>query len=88
MAIETVNLRAAEGNPPASARLLGTAELPVPDQRFPDDESWIAPLLSVDFGEGGRKYFRYVSGSFMFGGVATPEYQEVVPVALALKDSP
>ncbi len=88
MTTETVNLRAKGANPPASGKLLGTAELPVPDQRFPDDESWIAPLLSVDFGEAGHKLFAYVSGSFAFGGMTTPEYQEVVPVVLTLKPTP
>jgi hypothetical protein len=87
-ATETVNLRAPGGNPPASAKLIGTAELPVPAQRYPDDESFLAPLISVDFGEGGIKLFQYVSGSFSFGGMATPEYQEVVPVVLTLKPVP
>ncbi len=84
MTTETVNLRA-RANPPSSGKLLGTAELPVPAQRYPDDESFLAPLISVDFGEGGIKFFQYADGSsFGYGSLPMPEYQEVVPVVLKL----
>lgn len=77
-ATETINLRAAGGNPAADAPLVGTAQLPVPDERFPDDELWFAPIVSWN----GR-LFQYVSGSFGgFGPPVTPEYAEVTPVVV------
>ncbi len=78
MSSEVVNLRAKgtdSANPTAGA-LLGTATLEnLPDQRYPDDESWLAPVISCN----GR-LFKFAKGSFAFGGMATPEYVEVVPI--------
>lgn len=80
---EVVNLRAngTDSANPAGGTLIGTATLTnLPDERFPDDESWLAPLISCD----GR-LFRFAKGSFAFGGVATPEYIEVTPVVAEAK---
>jgi hypothetical protein len=77
MATETVNLRAkgTDAANPTAGKLVGTATITVPDQRFPDDESWLAPLITCD----GR-LFRYVKGSFAFGPAVSTEYVEVDPV--------
>lgn len=78
MSTEVVNLRAkgTDSANPTAGTLVGTATIAnLPDQRFPDDESWLAPVIS----HKGR-LFKYASGSFSFGGTATPEYVEVVPV--------
>lgn len=71
MKTETINLRAKDGT-------LATAQLPVPDERFPDDESWIAPIVSCN-----GKFFAFTKGSFAFGGSVTPEYVEVMPVKVS-----
>ena len=75
---ELVNLRAAGTDPanPGAGKLVGQARLPVPSTRYPDDESWLAPLVSTGYG----RIFRYASGSFAFGGLATPEYIETAVV--------
>ena len=82
---ELVNLRAVGTDPanPTAGHLLGTATLPVPAQRTPDDEATIAPLISCM----GR-LFQYATGSFSFGASAIPEYIEVVPVTLVAKFFP
>jgi hypothetical protein len=75
---ELVNLRAVgtDAANPASGKLVGQARIPVPSTRYPDDEAWIAPLISTGYG----RIFRYASGSFSFGGTATPEYIETVVI--------
>jgi hypothetical protein len=78
MATEMVNLRASgtDSSNAAAGKLVGTATIEVPDQRFPNDESWIAPLISCE----GR-LFRLASSSFAgYGAAVTPEYIEVAPV--------
>ena len=56
--------------------VVGTATLEnLPSTRYPDDESYLAPLISCQ----GR-FFRFAKGSFAFGGTAIPEYVEVVPI--------
>lgn len=77
-----MNLRAAGTDPanPTAGKLVGTAEIEVPDQGFPDDEAWVAPLISVDCGEAGHRLFRFARGNFGFGPPMTPEYVETRPV--------
>ncbi len=72
---ETVNLRAAGGNPPNSAKLIGTATLAVPDERFPRDLSWLAPVLKI-----GDRTFLYYDQPGGFGAAPTSEYAEIAPV--------
>jgi hypothetical protein len=82
MANEIVNLRAngTDKANPTAGTLVGTAEIPekwISGQRYPNDEEFLVPLLSVD----GR-LFRYAHGSFGgFGPDITPEYIEVAPIA-------
>ena len=71
-----VNLRAGGGNPPESKPLIGTADVEVPVDRFPNDLSWVAPFIMSD-----SRYFAYRSQSF-FGPEPTPEYVEVSPVVV------
>ena len=78
MTTEIVNLRAAGTDVanPVSGTLIGTALLEdLPDERFPDDEAQLAPILSWQ----GR-FFRYARGTFAFGGSQLAEYIEVEPV--------
>ena len=66
---QTVNLLA-PGNPPS--QVIGTATLTgLPDQRYPGDLQWLAPVIGV----GGRT-FLYVDQPF-FGPEPTPSYVEV-----------
>lgn len=63
---ETVNLRGVEGGD-----LIGTASFSMPDERYPDDEP---PVIACH----GR-LFRFVRGTFAFGGSVPAEYVEVFP---------
>jgi hypothetical protein len=81
MGTEVVNLRAmgTDASNPTAGKLVGTATITVPDQRYPNDESLFAPLIACD----GR-LFRLASGSFGgYGPPVTPEYIEVSPVNAA-----
>jgi hypothetical protein len=80
MGTEVVNLRAmgTDASNPTAGKLVGTATIAVPDQRYPDDESLFAPLITC----GGR-LFQFAKGSFAFGSSVTPEYVEVSPVNAA-----
>ena len=73
---EVVNLRqtGTDPNNPRGGKLLGTATLDMPDQRFPDDEP---KLISWQ----GRM-FLFVQGTFAFGSTVPAEYVEFVPVAV------
>jgi hypothetical protein len=54
--------------------VIGTADIDVPDQRYPGDLASIAPLLQI-----GSRYFTYVPQPF-YGPPPVEAYIEVIPV--------
>jgi hypothetical protein len=78
---ETVNLRAANSNPPENGELIAEVTLPSPwvwgdptNQRYPDDE----PKLLLWKG----RLFMFAKGTFAYGGAVTAEYVEIVPLSV------
>lgn len=81
---EIVNLRAEGTDPsdPGSGQLVGTATLTMPDDRYPDDEP---KLLATELDRYTYlRLFRFVRGTFSYGGKVTAEYVEITPTAITL----
>jgi len=79
---ETVNLRATgtDMSNPTAGMLVGTAELTMPEQRYPNDEP---KVLSVHVADYARpRIFLFSQGTFAYGGSVPAEYVEVVPTAV------
>jgi hypothetical protein len=74
---------------PGAGALVGRATIPsLPDERYPGDLAWLAPVISVapEFPTRGEetRLFRYCS-SFGYGPQGNAEFVEVVPVVATLE---
>ena len=79
MKTETVNLRAAGTDPvnPTAGALVGTADVPVPNERVDLPPVIITSLISSD---GSDRIFQNANVLVGFGPAPTAEYVEVLPV--------